>query len=57
MPHESNIEQDHQFARFHGNQALIDRAADEMHESRSSFMLEASLARAESVLADRTRSR
>jgi len=34
---------------------LIDRAADEMHESRSSFMLEASLARAENVLADRTR--
>jgi uncharacterized protein (DUF1778 family) len=34
---------------------LIDRAADEMHESRSSFMLEASLARAETVLADRTR--
>jgi len=34
---------------------LIDRAADEVHESRSSFMLEASIARAESVLADRTR--
>ena len=34
---------------------LIDRAAEEMHESRSSFMLEASLDRAESVLADRTR--
>jgi uncharacterized protein (DUF1778 family) len=34
---------------------LIDRAADEIHESRSSFMLEASLVRAESVLADRTR--
>jgi uncharacterized protein (DUF1778 family) len=34
---------------------LIDRAADELHESRSSFMLEASLSRAESVLADRTR--
>jgi uncharacterized protein (DUF1778 family) len=34
---------------------LIDRAADELHESRSSFMLEASLVRAESVLADRTR--
>ncbi len=34
---------------------LIDRAADEMHESRSSFMLEASLVRAETVLADRTR--
>ena len=34
---------------------LIDRAADELHESRSSFMLEASLTRAESVLADRTR--
>ena len=34
---------------------LIDRAADELHESRSSFMLEASVARAEIVLADRTR--
>ena len=34
---------------------LIDRAAEEMHESRSSFMLEASLERAESVLADQTR--
>jgi uncharacterized protein (DUF1778 family) len=34
---------------------LIDRAADELHESRSSFMLEASLARAENVLADRSR--
>jgi len=34
---------------------LIDRAADELHESRSSFMLDASVARAESVLADRTR--
>ena len=35
--------------------SLIDRAAEELHESRSSFMLEASLSRAESVLADRTR--
>ena len=34
---------------------LIDRAAEEAHESRSSFMLEASLSRAEDVLADRTR--
>ena len=34
---------------------LIDRAADELHESRSSFMLEASLARAQDVLSDRTR--
>ncbi len=33
---------------------LIDRAADELHESRSSFMLEASLTRAQGVLADRT---
>ncbi len=35
--------------------SLIDRAAEELHESRSSFMLEASISRAESVLVDRTR--
>jgi len=35
--------------------SLIDRAAEAVNETRSSFMLEASIARAETVLADRTR--
>jgi uncharacterized protein (DUF1778 family) len=35
--------------------ALIDRAAETISETRSSFMLEASISRAETVLADRTR--
>lgn len=35
--------------------ALIDRAAEVLGQTRSSFMLEASVQRAESVLADRTR--
>lgn len=35
--------------------ALIDRAAETVSESRSSFMLEASINRAETILADRTR--
>jgi uncharacterized protein (DUF1778 family) len=35
--------------------ALIDRAAEAVNESRSSFMLEASINRAETILADRTR--
>jgi len=35
--------------------SLIDRAAEAVHESRSSFILEASINRAETVLADRTR--
>jgi len=34
---------------------LIDRAAETVNENRSSFMLEASINRAESILADRTR--
>lgn len=34
--------------------ALIDRAAEMVSESRSSFILEASIHRAETVLADRT---
>ena len=34
---------------------LIDRAAETVSESRSSFMLEASITRAETILADRTR--
>lgn len=35
--------------------AVIDRAAETLGVSRSGFMLEASVQRAESVLADRTR--
>lgn len=35
--------------------AVIDRAAEALGVSRSGFMLEASMQRAESVLADRTR--
>jgi uncharacterized protein (DUF1778 family) len=34
--------------------ALIDRAAEAVSESRSSFILEASIHRAETILADRT---
>jgi uncharacterized protein (DUF1778 family) len=34
---------------------LIDRAAEVLRQTRSSFMLEASVQRAETVLADRTR--
>jgi uncharacterized protein (DUF1778 family) len=35
--------------------SLIDRAAEAVNETRSSFMLEASIERAHAVLADRTR--
>ena len=34
--------------------ALIDHAAEAISQTRSSFMLEASIARAETILADRT---
>jgi len=34
--------------------ALIDRAAETISQTRSSFMLEASISRAETILADRT---
>jgi len=34
--------------------ALIDRAAESINETRSAFMLDAAIARAETILADRT---
>lgn len=37
------------------DKALIDRAAELLGQSRSSFMLEASVQRAQTVLADQTR--
>lgn len=37
------------------DKALIDRAAELLGQSRSSFMMEASVQRAEAVLADQTR--
>ena len=38
-----------------GKKALIDRAAESVSETRSSFMLEASIGRAQAILADRTK--
>ncbi|HET7269167.1 MAG TPA: DUF1778 domain-containing protein [Oleiagrimonas sp.] len=50
-PHESTIN----LRAPTSGKALIDQAAKALDQSRSSFMLEASIQRAETVLSDRTR--